>query len=300
MGVATFLKVWYNVIAEVLVMELLQLQYFFDTSKTENFARTAEKYFVPPSSVSASVRRLEEELGCKLFDRYSNRIVLNENGRLLQSYLCIVFEELNQAKAHLSPTQKNGGMIKALVRSLRGSITDAMIRYRELHPSITFKTDFDLDRTEADGYDLIIDERNDSYADMKRVELCSTQVMIRASSDNPLCGRRLTMSQLRHQPFVTMGENSNLHKLLLRACKRAGFTPFVVMETNESNCYGRCIRGGMGIGLSRVGHAISSGTEFLQVEDFDEKQTFYAYYKANGEDSYILDFVEFLRSREFR
>ena len=298
MGVATFLKVWYNVIAEVLVMELLQLQYFFDTSKTENFAKTAEKYFVPPSSVSASVKRLEHELGCRLFDRYSNRIILNDNGRLLQSYLCIVFEELKQAKDRLSSTEKSGGRINALVRSLRGSITDAMIRYRELHPSITFKTDFDLDRTEAGGYDLIIDERNDSYVDMKRVELCSMRVMIRASSDNPLCGRRLTMSQLRHQPFVTMGENSNLHKILLRACKNAGFTPLVVMETNDSNCYGKCIRGGMGIGLSRVGRTLPSGTEYLQVDDFDESQTFYAYYRSDGENSHALEFIDFLQSRE--
>ena len=299
MVVATFLKVWYTVYREEFVMELLQLQYFFDTSKTENFAKTAEKYLVPPSSVSSSVKRLEDELGCKLFDRYSNRIILNDNGRLFQSYLCIIFDELNQAKARLSPTEKSGGRINALVRSLRSSTTGAMIQYRELHPNITFKTDFDLDRTDVEGYDLIIDERNDSYADMRRVELCSMRVMIRASSANPLCGRRLTMSQLCHQPFVTMGENSHFHKVLLRACKNAGFTPNVVMETNDSSCYHRCIKGGMGIGLSWAGHATPAGTEFLQVEDFDEKQTFYAYYRQDGENSYVTDFLEFLRAREF-
>ncbi len=279
-------------------MELLQLQYFFDTSKTENFAKTAEKYFVPPSSVSASVKRLEEELGCRLFDRYSNRIILNDNGRLLQSYLCIVFDELNQAKERLSPSKKSGGRINALVRSLRGSVTDAMIRYRALYPDVTFKTDFDLDRTDIEGYDLIIDEKNDRYTDLKRVELCSMRVMIRAASDNPLCGRKLTMLQLRHQPFITMGENSNFYKILLRACKAAGFTPYVVMETNDSSCYSRCIKGGMGIGLSRVSRALPSDTEFLQVEDFDEKQTFYAYYRADGDNAYVSDFVEFLRNRE--
>ena len=57
-------------------MELLQLRYFFDSSKNESFAKTAQKYMVPPSSVSASVKRLESELGCRLFDRQSNRIKL--------------------------------------------------------------------------------------------------------------------------------------------------------------------------------------------------------------------------------
>ena len=67
-------------------MELLQLQYFFDTSKNESFAKTAEKYLVPSSSVSASVRRLEEELGCLLFERINHTITLTERGRELLAY----------------------------------------------------------------------------------------------------------------------------------------------------------------------------------------------------------------------
>ena len=34
-------------------MELLQLRYFYESAKNENFAKTAEKYMVPASSVSA-------------------------------------------------------------------------------------------------------------------------------------------------------------------------------------------------------------------------------------------------------
>ena len=65
-------------------MEFLQLKYFFESSKNENFAKTAEKFMVPPSSVSTAIKRLENELGCELFDRKSNSILLNENGKRLQ------------------------------------------------------------------------------------------------------------------------------------------------------------------------------------------------------------------------
>ena len=66
-------------------MELLQLRYFMESAQRGSFAATAEQYIVPATSVSAAVRRLEQELGCQLFDRTSNRITLNENGvRLLQ------------------------------------------------------------------------------------------------------------------------------------------------------------------------------------------------------------------------
>ena len=71
-------------------MELLQLRYFFESARNESFAKTAEKYMVPAASVSASVKRLEKELGCQLFHRTSNRILLNDSGREFQKVLTVV------------------------------------------------------------------------------------------------------------------------------------------------------------------------------------------------------------------
>ena len=61
-------------------MEFLQLKYFYESAKNQSFAKTAEKHMVPTTSVSASVKRLEKELGCPLFDRYANKIKLNREG----------------------------------------------------------------------------------------------------------------------------------------------------------------------------------------------------------------------------
>ena len=57
---------------------VLQLTYFCSAAETESFAKTAQKYGILAQGVSQSVRRLEKELGVSLFDRYANRIVLNE------------------------------------------------------------------------------------------------------------------------------------------------------------------------------------------------------------------------------
>jgi hypothetical protein len=43
-------------------MELLQLRYFLETAKNQSFTKTAEKFYVPTTSVSASIKRLEEEI----------------------------------------------------------------------------------------------------------------------------------------------------------------------------------------------------------------------------------------------
>ena len=88
-------------------MEILQLRYFFESAQHESFAKTAEKYMVPSSSVSASVRQLEKELDCKLFDRTSNRIILNNNGKKLKQTLNIVFSNLDKVAHELTTKERN-------------------------------------------------------------------------------------------------------------------------------------------------------------------------------------------------
>ena len=283
-------------------MEFLQLQYFFDTARTENFARTAEKHFVPPSSVSASIKRLEKELGCCLFDRQSNKITLNENGKKLQRSLSVIFDELDSVRTELKTPTQEPATVRLLVRSIRGRITNAIIDYRKSHPNVCFETVFDLGETRVEEFDLIIDEQTDRYTERKRFELCSLRIRIKAAPDSPLCGRALTLAQLRNQPFIAMSESSNLYKILLRACKNAGFSPMIVMKTNDASCYGKCIASGMGIGLGRESKSLPSDSASiadLYVTDFEERQVFYAYYRANEQNRWIQDFIDFLRCRDF-
>ena len=283
-------------------MEILQLQYFYDSARNESFAKTAERYMVPASSVSASIKRLERELGCRLFDRHTNRITLNENGKRLQRSVGVIFDEIDRIRSELGFCESEGGTIRLLIRSIRNEITDAIISYRKSHPEIRFETVFDMSEENTEPYDMIIDEHTDRYEGYRKFELYSARVRIKASPDSPLAGRTLTMSQLRHQSFVTMGKESNLHKILLRACKNAGFTPSIVMETNDAQCYGKCISGGMGIGLARERtrpSSIGSKSVYLKVIDFDERQTFYGYYKDTGVGKHITEFIEFLREWDF-
>ena len=42
-------------------MELLQLKYFCHAAQSCNFSKTAEKFGVPASGISQSIKRLEKE-----------------------------------------------------------------------------------------------------------------------------------------------------------------------------------------------------------------------------------------------
>ena len=280
-------------------MEILQLRYFFESAKTESFTETAKKYMVPTSSVSASVRLLEKELDCKLFDRAYNRIILNNNGKRLQQALLTVFSELEQAISDLSDKCIDNREIKILVRAMRNDITDYIIEYSKRHPNITFKTIFDYENRSYENYDIIIDEKTDIYQEYESFELFNMRIRLKVAPNSSLVGRKITLKQLCNKSFVSLDEKSNMHKILIQACKKAGFTPKIVAQINDIQCYEKMIASGIGIGLGRESTQAYSSEKvsYLDVADFDERYVVCAYYKNESLYGNIKRFLDFLESK---
>ena len=276
-------------------MELLQLRYFYDSTAALSFARTAEKYMVPTSSVSSSVRRLEKELGCALFVRYANRIALSDEGRRLQKSLCLVFSELDTAVAALSRPAEDTRKIRMLVRAVRSQVTDRIVAFREKHPEIAFSTVLNFDERSIEKYDIVIDTESPVYAEMERFELCSMRIGLRAAPDHPLAGKQLSLRSLSDEPFISWGEGSNMQRILEGACLRAGFSPRVAVTVGDKECYEKLIRAGVGIGLGREDIPMK-GTVELAVSDFDERYTVYVYCKSAAAYGNVKKFADFLRN----
>lgn len=280
-------------------MELLQLRYFYESAKTENFTLTAKKFQVPTTSVSASIKRLEQELGCQLFDRNANKIALNSAGKLLQRSLCTVFHELDKVKDEIA-THNNGPQeIKLLVRGMRRRITDLITEYSGKHPYISFTTVFDYGDTNFKDYDIIIDEEKDIYKEFERIELFTMRLRLKSSAQDPICQQTLSLNELCNRPFVLMDTTSNMNKILTKACNRVGFTPNIAVLCNDIECYEKFICAGMGIGIGRQEDSpiAENGIRDLLVEDFKEHYTVYAYYSQKAYYDNIHSFVEFLKSK---
>lgn len=281
-------------------MELLQLRYFYESAQNESIAKTAEMHMVPASSVSASIKRLEDELGVKLFDRQSNRIVLNENGKVFQRTCMAIFTELEIATNSIKTPFPNSSEIKILILSLRERMMTAMVEYQKSHPEVRFNAMFNVSDAEMSRYDMIIDKDISRYSEYNKIELCSYRLCFRAVADSALVDRELTMKDLRHQPFVTMEKEKELNSVLFESCKAAGFYPNIAVQTNDPQYYKYATQAGLGISLWRK--YISSqndGLVNLSVSDFYARQTINLYYKAPLANTAASNFIDFLKHREF-
>lgn len=229
-------------------MEFLQLKYFLSAAETENFSHTAARFYVPPSTVSASVKKLEQELGVSLFDRKANHIFLNEKGRIFRECVAGIFQSLDKTCEHLrSVDDFTGGKITMLVRTNRRLINTIISDFKSFYPNVSFILDFKEER-EAKVYDLIITDQTIHRSDFEAVPLLREEICLAVHRTHPLAAKtRVKLEELSGEHFICLSKGSRLRSLTETLCKEALFTPDIAIECDDTYYVREYIRMQMGV-----------------------------------------------------
>jgi LysR family hydrogen peroxide-inducible transcriptional activator len=83
-------------------MEMHQLRYVVAVARTGSFSRAAEQCHVSQPSLSQQIRKLEDELGERLFDRMKRESKLTAHGELFLHRAVKILEETEAAKREAS------------------------------------------------------------------------------------------------------------------------------------------------------------------------------------------------------
>ncbi|MDD7391899.1 LysR family transcriptional regulator [Fusobacterium gastrosuis] len=89
-------------------MDLHYLEIFYEVAKEKSFTRAAEKLFINQSAVSIQVKKFEEILGTKLFDRSSKKIKLTYTGESLYKMAEEIFEKVKRTEKEISKVIQMG------------------------------------------------------------------------------------------------------------------------------------------------------------------------------------------------
>jgi DNA-binding transcriptional LysR family regulator len=121
-------------------MDLYQLHYFLAIVETGGFTKAAERLFVSQPSLSAGIKKLEQELGVVLFERGGRRAVLTTAGKFFLTKATTILSEyqstLRELKEfHQQPTLRIGTLRTIRIASLATLIRDFQTQY----PNVLFE-----------------------------------------------------------------------------------------------------------------------------------------------------------------
>lgn len=85
-----------------------QLRAFNTLARTGSFTMAAKELFLSQSAVSHSMKALEQDVGCRLFDRVGKKVLLTQAGEQLLLHADKILREMNDARGSLSELGKWG------------------------------------------------------------------------------------------------------------------------------------------------------------------------------------------------
>jgi DNA-binding transcriptional LysR family regulator len=138
-------------------MELGHLRYFVAIAEERSFTRAAERLWVAQPGLSTQIRRLEADLGVKLFERHSRGVDLTDAGELF----------LDRAKAALAAAEVAFSTGRDLEHGLVGSVRLGIASEAGWRPLPAFLDEFGRERpkieltvVESHGGTLVRDLRD--------------------------------------------------------------------------------------------------------------------------------------------
>ena len=117
-------------------MELTQMKYFVKLAEELNFTEAARKLFITQSTLSLSIKRLEEECGTPLFDRIGKCTYLTDAGRIFVEF---ARRAIKDTEAGIRSMQEMKGIYTGRLHigvtySLHDILNDCILLFTEQFP----------------------------------------------------------------------------------------------------------------------------------------------------------------------
>jgi len=231
-------------------MELLQLKYFCVAAKENNISRAAAKMGVPASGISYSIKRLEAELGVKLFERGANKLWLTDDGKLFLHEVSRALEILETAKLQVTSSENEvKGDVKISVLTNFKVMHTIINGFKSMYPGVNMRINHNPKFRSGD-YDIIISDEMYYFEAYEKKVIITEDILLAARKDNPVVQtEEVDMELLKKQKFVMMNENSSMYHQAQKSCFEKGFLPKITMTCDDPTDAISYIENGLVVGL---------------------------------------------------
>jgi DNA-binding transcriptional LysR family regulator len=211
-------------------LNLRQLKAFVGVAETNNFTRTAQKLHLSQAALSSSIRELEVQIGCRLFERTTRSVELTAAGNELLPVAISVVESLESTALQLRQLGRQGvstlrlGFTPMLASSVVPEVLD---EFQRQFPSVQVEV---IDagpqelqaQVESDELDAAFGAFSKKISGLSQLQITPATLMLVFSDQFSDIGARTSWPQVFEYPLIGLTDKSPIQHLVNAMAKKLG------------------------------------------------------------------------------
>lgn len=253
-------------------MDLHYLKLFNALASEQSYTRAANSLFISQPALSMQIKKFENEIGIKLFDKIGNRSILNENGKLLYGYTQKIFSIIEEAEHQLlNKTDSISGTINIGGSNTSGTYILPRIigEFKHIYPDTEVNlhvsdTNDILHLISESRLDFAVNGGTPEYHKNIYVEkLMEDHIVFAASPRNKLVEKEyIDPSDLINNDFIAHEKHSQLYLLVAKIIEEMHFPTKIAMTFGNIDAIKQAVAANLGVSLiplSAVSFELSMG-----------------------------------------
>lgn len=223
-------------------MDTRLLRVFCAVAESGSLVVAAKKVHLTPSAISHSLKSLETDLSCRLFERVGKRMVLNQAGEQLLAQIQGPLSALDSAEEGIKRLGKWGQTrlrLGASASACQHILPQVIRELKKNDSSIEFRiasgdTPHTLELLRESKVDLVFGIAPENPNGFELRPIFRDELMFVFSSAHPWSdGRSLTRDEIRSQQFIVYQRNSVTARLIDNHFRQLDVVPNAAMEVDS-------------------------------------------------------------------
>lgn len=294
-------------------MDIHQLRVFISVFKNKSFSKAARELFLTQPTISEHIKTLEEELDCKLFDRFGKVIIPTKEAEILYENAQEVVEKVENLKDVLQKIKsKPSGNLYIAASSIPGTyiLPKLMSYFKNIYPHISIQIDISDSKSVIESLlsgqillgivgTRLHKSKIDYFPFMDDELVIASPNLIKESFIEP--------EEILKYPFITREEGSGTRKEMEKWLEEMGIDVeklSIVCTLSSTDAVKEAIKNGLGISILSI-HAIKDELEnkklkIIRINNYKMNRMFYiATHTARSLPHIYKLFYEFLKGKAF-
>lgn len=280
-------------------MELSQMHYFLHVAATQHITQSAEQLHIAQPALSQSIKRLEEDLGVRLFSSKGRGIVLTPCGQYLRERLTPILTELDNLPERLQEIENTDRhTLRLCVLAASSLVAEVVIAYKQLHEHINFRFSQAEDREDSD---IVITtdalyrqpDPNDCYH-----FVCTEKIYLAVPDIEKYRGKKnIALAEVAGEDFISLIGSRQLRAICDKFCQQAKFTPNISFESDNPAVVRNMIASNMGVGFWPAcswGDTNEEHVKLLDITEPDCHRDIRISLRQRRDNPLVTDFYAFL------